>query len=326
MTINGANNLIYGNYPNHLPDSIQELYLSHNRLQGTITTFPALLTYFEASGNLINGTFPDLPLRFLTARLDFNLLSGNLLITKASGLTILTASHNLLNGSICSIASLINLKILDLSFNLFNGSLPKLNTPIITSADLSHNQLSGEIDLGYSTINDLRLSFNKFDKFPKSLPKSINTLKLDNNGMQGNISYNLPTTLTTVDLSNNNLTGNIPNVLRNPNYANPSYLNISNNSFTGSIPKSLQYATTLDLSHNYLSGCINFQFNGSNFYFNDNYLSGNLSFLAPSQLYLQNNRLNDVLISNAIGLSNCSWQIIQWHQECLVKHFKINAI
>eukprot|EP00834_Sanchytrium_tribonematis_P008848 NODE_1226_length_1709_cov_0.432919.p2 type:complete len:128 gc:universal NODE_1226_length_1709_cov_0.432919:1282-1665(+) len=92
MTINAANNLIYGNYPNHLPDSIQELYLSHNRLQGTITTFPALLTYFEASGNLINGTFPDLPLRFLTARLDFNLLSGNLLFAKPSGLTVL--HHN----------------------------------------------------------------------------------------------------------------------------------------------------------------------------------------------------------------------------------------
>eukprot|EP00834_Sanchytrium_tribonematis_P006953 NODE_567_length_5957_cov_0.651588.p3 type:complete len:227 gc:universal NODE_567_length_5957_cov_0.651588:1136-456(-) len=119
--------------------------------------------------------------------------------------------------------------------------------------------------------------------------------------MQGNITYDLPSTLTTFDLSNNNLTGNIPTIL-----SDLSYFNISNNSFTGSIPKSLQYATTLDISHNYLSGCINFQFNGSSFYFNDNYLSGNLSFLAPSQLYLRNNRVNDVLISNAIGLSNCS--------------------
>eukprot|EP00834_Sanchytrium_tribonematis_P007321 NODE_647_length_5045_cov_0.419733.p1 type:complete len:709 gc:universal NODE_647_length_5045_cov_0.419733:842-2968(+) len=298
------NNVISGPFPN-LPNGIQNLYLSNNKLQGPIpTTLPAQLVYFEAYGNQFSGNLPILPASLQTLKLDSNLLTGNLPQTWPSGLKTVSLSRNQLNGSISSIGSASSITDLDLSWNAFNGSLP-IFISTYSRVDLSHNQLSGDIDLGYSTIYDLRLSFNKFDKFPKSLPKSlpklINALKLDNNGMQGNIAYDLSSSFTIIDLSNNNLTGNIPNVL-----GNPIYLNISNNSFTGSIPQSLRQVKTLDISHNYLSGCINYSFSGSNFYFNDNYLSGNLSFTNPSLLYLQNNNILDVFITDASKMGqNC---------------------
>eukprot|EP00834_Sanchytrium_tribonematis_P008217 NODE_902_length_3185_cov_0.754051.p1 type:complete len:709 gc:universal NODE_902_length_3185_cov_0.754051:624-2750(+) len=250
-------NLIYDKLPNSLPSTLSYIDASHNLLYGSIPVLPPAINYLDLGYNNLVGGFPIVPNTLAFLGLNFNLFTGNLPNPWPTGLGGLNINHNYFNGSITNITK----SGWDLSWNLLSGGLPSINVsqgkfPKPVTVELSHNQLSGDIDLGYSTINDLRLSFNKFDKFPKSLPKSINTLKLDNNGMPGNISYDLPTTLITIDLSNNNLTGNIPN--------------------------------------------------GSNFYFNDNYLGGNLSFLAPSQLYLQNNRLNDVLISNATGLSNCS--------------------
>eukprot|EP00834_Sanchytrium_tribonematis_P006280 NODE_447_length_7292_cov_0.701932.p1 type:complete len:650 gc:universal NODE_447_length_7292_cov_0.701932:3677-5626(+) len=304
-TIHLENNLIYGSIPNNLPSTLLYCYLNSNDLQGNIpTNLPSQLNQFEVSGNLLTGSIPTFPSLLKRLRLDSNLLTGTL-PTWPSGLIYLNASSNMLSGDLSSFTLTNKMTTIDVSWNSFTGNIPVFSSSIFNILDLSYNQLNGDIDLGYVTIYDLRLSFNNFENYPKTLPQAVRNLKLDNNLLSGDINTNFTTSsLTTIDLSNNYLTGNIPNWL---NVANRIYLNISHNLFTGSIPATLQSVATFDASFNFLSGCINFQFTGSNFYFNDNYLSGNLSFATPLVLYLQNNRIIDVTITNATPLGkNCS--------------------
>eukprot|EP00834_Sanchytrium_tribonematis_P008155 NODE_877_length_3349_cov_0.541846.p1 type:complete len:719 gc:universal NODE_877_length_3349_cov_0.541846:588-2744(+) len=295
-------NMIYGTIPN-FPNNQNHYRFGNNQLQGSLPDLPDQMRELDVSGNNLTGPIPILPSYLNVLNLNNNSFTGNLPKIPAA-LDSFKASHNLLSGNFSNLNTSIRLSELDLSWNKFNGSLVGIKFQLYTLVDLSHNQLSGDIDLGSSTINDLRLSFNQFDYFPKSLPQALKTLNLDNNKMQGNITYDLPSTLKTVDLSNNNLTGNVP---KWPTLANRIYYNISNNSFTGSIPQSLQYMVTLDISHNYLSGCFNYQFNGSNFYFNDNYLGGKMSFLAPKQVFLQNNNILDIDVTDSTAMNqNCS--------------------
>eukprot|EP00834_Sanchytrium_tribonematis_P008075 NODE_850_length_3546_cov_0.564549.p1 type:complete len:715 gc:universal NODE_850_length_3546_cov_0.564549:473-2617(+) len=298
-----SNNKVFDKMPSSFPVNLVEFSGEYNQLYGPIPPLPSPMDYLSLSYNQLNGTFPILSDSIVALLLDYNLLTGSLPNTWPPILYSLNVANNKMSGNLSGFNSSKLLNFINLSMNSFSGNLPILNLMTYSMLDLSHNQLYGDIDLNYTYIEDLRLSFNKFTNYPKSLPLDIKTLKLDNNQMSGNIKYDLPSSLTTIDLSNNNLTGFIPNWQNN---INPIYFNISNNSITGTIPKSLQNVSTLDISHNYLSGCIDYPFSGSNFYLNDNYLSGNFSFVAPSQLYLQNNYVNDVVISNATVLTNCS--------------------
>eukprot|EP00834_Sanchytrium_tribonematis_P008497 NODE_1018_length_2620_cov_0.088854.p1 type:complete len:678 gc:universal NODE_1018_length_2620_cov_0.088854:2509-476(-) len=299
-------NLVFDSLPFELPALIMDLRASNNNIYGSIQNLSVCnsLYVLDLSNNNLNGSFPILVDSLQILNLENNLFHGEIPsnLTWPSGLLDLKVGLNRFYGNLSAISGLNSMRNLNLSFNSFSGDLPHLNGSSYKLVDVSHNQLSGEIDLGYTSISDLRLSFNKFDKFPKSLPKSIFTLKLDNNGMSGNMSYDLPSTLTSIDISGNNLIGNIPNWQIN---STRDYLNISNNYFIGSISQSLQYVNTLDLSHNHLSGCISSQFKGSNVFFNDNYLSGNLSFMAPSQLSISNNFVTNVVIYNSNGLQKC---------------------
>eukprot|EP00834_Sanchytrium_tribonematis_P002562 NODE_82_length_22625_cov_0.476516.p3 type:complete len:635 gc:universal NODE_82_length_22625_cov_0.476516:19146-21050(+) len=296
------NNLIYDKLPNSFAASLNTLDASNNMIYGTIPTPTSSMRTLYLSKNQLNGSLPANLASLSYFQVDSNYLTGALPNTWNTYISQLNISHNSFTGAIPKFNLTSSPYIFDLSWNNFTGNLPILISKQFRIADLSHNQLSGDIDLGYSNIKDLRLSFNKFTKYPKSLPQAINTLKLDNNQMYGNIIYDLPGSLSTIDLSSNNFTGNIPNWQIN---ATRIYFNISNNLFTGTIPQSLQSVATLDLSNNHLSGCINYQFTGSNFYFNNNYLSGNLSFKLPVELHLQNNSITDVIINNATVLSQC---------------------
>eukprot|EP00834_Sanchytrium_tribonematis_P008277 NODE_924_length_3044_cov_0.424109.p1 type:complete len:780 gc:universal NODE_924_length_3044_cov_0.424109:491-2830(+) len=297
---NISNNLIYDKMPNTFPSTLVNFDATNNSIYGTIPALPSTIKKLILSHNLLTGNLPVLTIALQQVWLDYNTLIGNLPATWPSTLTNLDLGHNNLTGSISSLSS-SSITRLDLSWNHFSGNLPVFKTTAFSLIDLSHNQLSGDIDLGYATISDLRLSFNKFLKYPKTLPKTISSLLLDNNGMNGTITYDLPSTLLYIDLSSNNLTGNLPNWLG----TNHSFLNISHNLFIGTIPTSFQYVNTLDISFNYLSGCVNYQFTGSNFTLNNNNLSGNLSFKNPLNLYLQSNRIYDVIISNTSLLNQC---------------------
>eukprot|EP00834_Sanchytrium_tribonematis_P005146 NODE_293_length_10559_cov_1.046463.p2 type:complete len:570 gc:universal NODE_293_length_10559_cov_1.046463:2635-926(-) len=303
------NNLIVDKMIDTFPESLFTFDASRNMIYGAYYTNS--IVSLCLSFNQINGTIPNYDYFNHELKVDHNLLEGHLPPKWNNDLNAVDVSYNLLSGSIPNFnTSSYFMNFLDFSGNSFTGNIPYLFTTLALMVDFSHNQLSGDINLGYASINDLRLSFNKFKKYPKSLPQYIYALKLDHNEISGSIWYDLPSTLIIIDLSCNNLTGKIPYWEQIPVVANWLYdtsqvLNISRNRFTGTIPSYLSSIPTLDLSHNYLSGCSDFQFTGKNYYLNNNYLSGNLSFDAPYVLQLQNNSLFDVSIANQMNLQQC---------------------
>eukprot|EP00834_Sanchytrium_tribonematis_P005532 NODE_342_length_9153_cov_0.637376.p1 type:complete len:480 gc:universal NODE_342_length_9153_cov_0.637376:2147-708(-) len=290
--IDVSNNLIFDELPNEFPNTLTYLGASNNMIYGPIEYIPPNLNQILMKNNQLNGSLPYFPDSLRSLELQFNQLTGHLQSRLPNEMYKLSLAYNILTGSISNFASVANLNNLDLSWNLFTGILPVLGSAIYTTVDFSHNLLMGDIDLSNSKVDYLYLSFNQFKKLPVSLPQSISHFGLAGNSLSGNISNNLFSTLYWLDLSCNLLTGNIPSI--SPYY----YLNISHNLFTGSIPISLKSVGVLDLSYNQLSGCINFQFTGSSFYFNNNFLSGNFSFKTPYEMYIQNNLITDVSIDD----------------------------
>eukprot|EP00834_Sanchytrium_tribonematis_P007127 NODE_602_length_5512_cov_0.250693.p1 type:complete len:587 gc:universal NODE_602_length_5512_cov_0.250693:1901-141(-) len=296
LTIN--NNLIFDKLPKTFPSSLTIIEASNNMIYGPIASLPLGLFELSMNFNQLNGSIVNLPESLIYLKLDFNQLSGNVPNRWPKSLGSINLSHNLLDGSIANV-EFDFIYSLDLSWNLFTGNLPKFNSTYYDSVDLSHNHLSGDIDLGYAMIYNMYLSFNQFTNLPISWPRNIVSFGLARNLINGNVTINIPLSISWLDLSGNSITGNIPNI-------SPfEYLNITHNLFTGSIPISLQATNSLDLSYNQLSGCINFQFNGLSFIFNNNYLSGNLSFKRPSQLFIQNNLISDVSIEDDTYLISC---------------------
>ncbi|KAM4078953.1 hypothetical protein ACB094_09G079000 [Castanea mollissima] len=130
------------------------------------------------------------------------------------------------------------------SCGLLNGQFPEkiFQVPTLQTLDLSDNkQLSGTLQ-GFHPNGSLRSLVLSRTNFSGTLPDSIGNLKM----------------LSIIDLSNCSFLGSIPSSMAN--LVQLFYLDMSSNSFTGSIP-SLSMAkklTQLNISHNNLTGQINF--------------------------------------------------------------------
>ncbi|CAL5412461.1 unnamed protein product [Camellia sinensis] len=184
---------------------LQILYLSNNRLQGSI---PDDLCHFKNMGDL---------------RLNHNELSG--LIPECLGnitsLRYLYLDFNKLSSSIpTSLRNLKDILEINMSTNSLNGNLPLElgNLKVAILIDLSMNQFIGEIP---STITGLQNLVN---------------LSLAYNRLQGPIpdSFGNMVSLEFLDLSHNNLSGVIPKSLETLSHL--SYLNVSFNKLRGQIP------------------------------------------------------------------------------------------
>uniref|UniRef100_A0A804IHV2 Leucine-rich repeat-containing N-terminal plant-type domain-containing protein n=1 Tax=Musa acuminata subsp. malaccensis TaxID=214687 RepID=A0A804IHV2_MUSAM len=147
-----------------------------------------------------------------------------------------------------ALASLINLKELDLSFNSLEGeireTLNNVSSRGLKHLDLSWNQLSGDIppgslrDLEYL---DLSGNFNVIVHIFASLGNLTNLRHL---GLSGNsISGEIPQTvgnfvrLEYLDLSSNGIIGKIPESIGN--LSNLVELYLSRNNIAGSIPRTM---------------------------------------------------------------------------------------
>ena len=141
-------------------------------------------------------------------------------------------------------ANFRNLTSLRLSSCELNGQFPEkiFQVPTLQTLDLSDNkQLSGTLQ-GFHSNGSLRSLVLSRTNFSGTLPDSIGNLKM----------------LSRIDLSNCSFLGSIPSSMAN--LVQLFYLDMSSNSFTGPIP-SLSMAkklTQINISHNNLTGQINF--------------------------------------------------------------------
>ncbi|GAA0142714.1 transmembrane signal receptor [Lithospermum erythrorhizon] len=188
-----------------------------------------------------------------------------------------------------SCGRLDGLKELNFSRNKLSGSLPSFQGFLkLELLDLSHNSLSGKVDMqlndGLDSLKSLNLSFNQFNGYiPENLVRLryLEGLQLSSNQFEGQIPANISLleNLSLIDLSGNKLSGSIPESFGNFPKLGTLVLSFNNlsggiplflmsikslwrfaansNRFSGNVPsemtKDLKY---LDLSYNELSGTI----------------------------------------------------------------------
>ncbi|XP_065024114.1 receptor-like protein EIX1 [Musa acuminata AAA Group] len=257
-----SNNNLSGKIPKcykSFPTSLQSLHLNHNNLSGR---FPSFLKHCEQLVTLDlgeNNLFDEIPtwvgenlLSLRVFSLKSNLFHGTIPvhIANLTSLQVLDLSSNHLSGSIPS--SLRNCRamveiqhdtasLLDLVDGGYYGESIVITAKgydiqyttilsLVTSIDLSNNNLSGEI--------------------PKELTKlhGLHFLNLSNNHLTGAIPENIGSMeqLESLDLSMNNLTGDIPSSISSLNFL--SHLNLSHNNLSGRIPTAGGQMSTFNAS------------------------------------------------------------------------------
>ncbi|URE33149.1 LRR receptor-like serine threonine-protein kinase [Musa troglodytarum] len=254
-----SNNHLSGEVPNCKSPSLtflQSLHLNGNDLSGK---FPPFLKYcnqliiLDLGENKLSGKIPtwvgsNLPLlRFL--RLRSNMLHGAIPanIADLGFLQVLDLSSNNLFGTIPSSLGNLNAMvvmqnysrlIIDIgNYNYSEGILinakgsTNMYTAIlslVTSIDLSNNNLYGEIPKELMNLVELHFLNLSRNHLTGMIPEKIGNMKQ----------------LESLDLSINFLIGEIPLSLSTLNFL--SYLNLSYNNLSGRIPVSNQFSTFND--------------------------------------------------------------------------------
>ncbi|GKD20350.1 leucine-rich repeat-containing protein [Tanacetum coccineum] len=246
-------NMFSGNVPFEsfaLP-SLKELYLNFNQLDGDIPSDILInlthLTYFDLSGNGLNGTLPSW--LFTSPSLQYLSLSGNMF------------SGNVPFESF----ALPSLQVLYLSYNQLAGQIDVGQLTNLTDLDLSSNNFSGELELDtlLSTLTNLQSLLLSYSGF------SVTT--------SNNANHYVNPGFTSLGLASCNLKV-FPNSLRPMKQL--AALDLSSNEIHGQIPhwageiggNQLDY---LNLSHNFITGLPQFQWYGlSELYLQSNLIEG----------------------------------------------------
>ncbi|KAL3753564.1 hypothetical protein ACJRO7_000900 [Eucalyptus globulus] len=263
--------------------------LGNNNLSTTVPEFFGHfnnLTNLDLSNSGLQGEFPQKFIQLQTLQtldLSFNeLLQGSLpefaknaslqtLVLNSIGNLRYLSRIELVNCSFdgnipSSFANLSQLTYVDFSLNNFTGSIPSLSkSKNLTQITLSHNYLTGQIDLiqweYLSSLLILNLRFNLLKgNIPSSLfiLPSIQKLQLSYNQFSGQVKEFSDATshkLDTLDLSYNNIGGELPMSIWE--FRRLKYLSLSFNNFSGSfhinLVQQLRNLSYLDLSYNRFS-------------------------------------------------------------------------
>ncbi|KAG2291534.1 hypothetical protein Bca52824_038203 [Brassica carinata] len=254
---------------NRLVTTIKHLNLSHNQLEGSLTTGFQLfqnLNVLDLSYNQLSGELPgfnyvyDLQVLKLSNNRFSGSLPNNLLKGDSLVLTTLDLSGNNLSGPISAIMS-TTLQALDLSSNSLTGELPLLTGSCVL-LDLSNNQFEGNLTRWskWEKVEYLDLSQNRFTgSFPDVTPQLLraNHLNLSYNKLTGPLPERIPThypKLGVLDISSNSLDGPLPSTLLS--MPTLEEIHLQNNVMTGNIGPfaSGSRIRLLDLSHNRFDG------------------------------------------------------------------------
>ena len=245
-----------------LMSSLEELYLDHNRLDGSIPV--ALFNWtrlkrFYASVNNLDGN--------LVGPVELEGRQFCLLFGLQYSLTLLFLFFFLLQPSeIAALSS--HLEILSLSDNTLGGSLPSELGALdeLTTLDLDSNRFQGALPSELGMLSNLAHLGVANNRLESSIPSefgglaNLQNLHLDANDLTGEIPSELTllSSLTNFQLSANNLVGTI-----SPAFASLSNLfsfDVHDNALTGSVPKELfeelSVVSFLYLYENQLTGSI----------------------------------------------------------------------
>ncbi|XP_042413218.1 receptor-like protein 19 [Zingiber officinale] len=259
-----SNNHLSGTFPhcqNSFPHALEYLHLNNNSISGQFPSFLKkckLLITLDLGENKLSGKIPTW-VGYLTSlqilRLSSNSFTGVIPVNIGylASLKVLDLSFNKLFGKIpssvghframfqdytnsnpchdnnlqCAMAPMGSYRPKDKILITAKGSTYEYIRilSLVTSIDLSHNNLSGEIPNELMMLRDLHF------------------LSLSNNHLTGTIPENIAvlTELFSLDLSMNNLTGTIPSNLSALNFL--SHLNLSFNNLSGRIPTGNQFLT-----------------------------------------------------------------------------------
>ncbi|XWS36246.1 hypothetical protein CRYUN_Cryun20dG0068900 [Craigia yunnanensis] len=165
--------LSYNQLTGEIPRSIGTLpeltnvILCHNHLSGSVPPFLSqALTRLDLKHNALSGSFaPDsLPPSLQSLSLSWNQLTGPVdrLLSRLDQLNYLDLSLNQFTGPIPGRLFSFPIINIQLERNLFSGTVQPADQVTISTVDLSHNRLSGQISPMFSTVQNLYLNNNWF--------------------------------------------------------------------------------------------------------------------------------------------------------------------
>ncbi|XP_031248990.1 receptor-like protein EIX2 [Pistacia vera] len=265
-TLQLSSNELNGSIPSSLGKllSLRTLQLSSNELNGSLSEIHFVklssLTLFNASGNSLElNVSPNWVPPFQLEELY--LASWHLgpqfpsWLLSQKYLAFLDISNSGIRDTIPSSFwnSSSRFQYLNLSYNQIYGTIPELTEAIlISSLDLSSNNLSGSLPLVSSNMVTLDLSKNSFSGeigdflcHEMNESKNLQILNLEDNSLFGelpNCWINWQNLLI-LDLSKNKFTGNLPTSIGTLNSLRS--LHLQTNKFAGTIPMSLKNCTEL---------------------------------------------------------------------------------
>ncbi|XP_044394852.1 receptor-like protein EIX1 [Triticum aestivum] len=204
--LNMSNNQISGSLPAHLDSmALEELYLSSNRLTGSIPSLLTNITILDISKNNFSGVIPS---NFEAPWLQVLIIYSNRIggyipesLCKLQKLVYVDLSNNSLEGEIPLCFPIQKTQFLLLSNNSLSGKLPTSlqNNTAIKFLDLSWNKLSGRLPSWIGDLGNLCFLLLSHNTFSGNIPINITSL--------GHLQY--------LDLSCNNFSGAIPGHLSN---------------------------------------------------------------------------------------------------------------
>ncbi|KAL4606288.1 hypothetical protein ACB092_09G091800 [Castanea dentata] len=321
-------NSIEGSIPMSLftHPSIRKLQLSNNKFSGgllelNVSSYP--LDHLDLSSNNLEGPLPASVFKFQGLNFlsfSFNNFSGSFQLDGIQKLRNLSELDQGIYQNLIFLTTSCQSIIMLASCNL--GKFPDFvrNQSKLSTLDLSHNQIHGEIPNWIWELNSLmylNLSHNHLVTLQGpllNLPSLLNVLDLHSNKLQGQLPH-LPPLVTYLDLSKNNFSSVIPTSI-GISLNSTIFLSLSSNKFHGDIPHSLYngaYLRVLDLSNNSLSGTIPQCFYAMSeslgvLNLRRNNLSGPISDKFPGNCGLQTLSLNGNLLDGMLpkSLASCT--------------------
>uniref|UniRef100_M0ZT05 Hcr2-0B n=1 Tax=Solanum tuberosum TaxID=4113 RepID=M0ZT05_SOLTU len=266
-----SNNHFSGQLEDFKSNSLEEIDLSDNQLQGNLPNSiqnlvnlkKNFLSFNNFNGNVDISLFSNLK-QLLVLSLSYNNIS---LINENKVKSTLPESLEKLGLAKCDVKeveflrSAKNLGELDLSSNKLQGRIPDWAWSnwmfSLTNLNISHNMLTSVDLIPLQTVHTIDLRSNFLQGSLPIPPNSTKYFFISDNNLTGEISSSICnlTSLVMLDLARNNLGGGIPQCLGN--ISGLKVLDMRNNKLSGTLPTIFSNGSSLrsfDLHGNKLEG------------------------------------------------------------------------